>query len=125
MSSSAKLNKKIRNEVRRVFRQAFLSSGSMGHGAKRLRHCIIPPTTIKPLLVKKIASLCSLIHTICGNTEISEANAAPAPKLTKSAGSAQQIKVLELANRLTMELKYGAFTSGEPSSLIFCLSSDP
>jgi hypothetical protein len=33
--------------------------------------------------------------------------------------------VLELANRLTIELKYGAFTSGEPSSLIFYLSSDP
>ena len=97
----------------------------MGHGAERLRHCIIPPSTINPLLIKKIASLCSLIHTICGKTATKEAKAAPAPRLTKRAGSAQQIKVLELANRLTIELKYGAFTSGEPSSLIFCLSSDP
>ena len=97
----------------------------MGHGAKRLRHWIIPPTSIKALLIKKTASLCSLIHTICGKTETREAKAAPAPRLTKSAGSAQQIKVLELANRLTIELKYGAFTSGEPSALISCLSSDP
>jgi hypothetical protein len=97
----------------------------MGHGAERLRHCINPPNTIKPLLIKKTASLCSLIHTICGKTATKEAKAAPAPRLTKRAGSAQQIKVLELAKRLSKELKYGAFKSGEPSSLIFCLSSDP
>jgi hypothetical protein len=74
----------------------------VGHGAKRLRHCITPPATIKPLLIKKIASLCSLIHTICGNTATKEASAAPAPRLTKRAGNAQQIKVLVLAKRLTL-----------------------
>jgi hypothetical protein len=64
----------------------------------------MPPATIKALLIKKMASLCSLIHTICGKTETKEASAAPAPKLTKSAGSAQQIKVLVLAKRLIKEL---------------------
>jgi hypothetical protein len=59
---------------------------------------------IKPLLNTNIASLCSLIHTIFGKTATKEASVAPAPKLTRSAGIAQQMSILELAKRLTNEL---------------------
>jgi hypothetical protein len=59
---------------------------------------------IKPLLSTNIASLCSLIHTIFGKTATNDASVAPAPKLTRSAGMAQQMSVLELAKRLIKEL---------------------
>jgi hypothetical protein len=64
----------------------------------------MPPMSIKPLLNANIASLCSLIHTIFGNTDTKEASVAPAPKLTRSAGMAQQMRVLELAKRLIKAL---------------------
>jgi hypothetical protein len=60
--------------------------------------------SIKPVLNINIASLCSLIQTIFGKTATKEANVAPAPKLTRSAGIAQQMSVLELAKRLIKEL---------------------
>jgi hypothetical protein len=59
---------------------------------------------IKAVLTINIASLCSLIHTIFGKTATKEASVAPAPRLTSSAGIAQQMSVLELAKRLIKEL---------------------
>jgi hypothetical protein len=59
------------------------------------------------------STLCSLIQTIFGKMEIKVDKVAPAPKATNKAGMAQQIKVLELANRvatLVRRLLLGAIT---------------
>ncbi len=70
-------------------------------------------------------SLLSLSQTICGKTDTSEDKAAPAPKPTNRAGNAQQIKVLELANRLANEAQKPLRASTSPSSLICGPSSRP
>jgi hypothetical protein len=71
-------------------------------------------TIINNAAIEKMISLCSLIQTICGKTVTNDASAAPAPRLTKSAGIAQQIKVLELANRLSNEPIKVVFVSPTP-----------
>jgi len=73
--------------------QARAKSGSIGHGAFRfvkIRSAL--PKIIKPETLKT-RILFSESQTICGNTPINPANAAPIPIETKRLGSAQQIMV--------------------------------
>ena len=68
------------------------------------------------------STLCSLIHSIFGKREIKVDKEAPAHKVINKAGMAQQIKVLELANRATTlvsKLLLGAMIF----SKIICLTS--
>ena len=72
---------------------------SAGHGMNLERYCIIPeiisiinaPINIGILYIEKIIN--------CGNIEISELSAAPAPIETNRAGSAQQNIVPVLVNK--------------------------
>lgn len=87
----------------RVRMQASRKAGLVGQGAKRLRHCSVPLTSSITPAKANNSTLYSLNTTNCGTTEMSDDSAAPAPSATRSAGSAQHSKVLELANKLAME----------------------
>ena len=115
-ANKERLERYSQKDIRRVFRQAWRSAMSTGHGACRARHCASPPTlNISPAKPNTI-SLYSLTQTIPGKTETSVDSAAPAPNDTSSAGSAQQISVPELANRLRMLPARGdRLITGSPS----------
>jgi hypothetical protein len=116
-----KLIKYTTNEALRVLMQASRKTGSTGHGANLPRHCIYPlMVSITPAKVNT-SILRSLIQTIFGKIEINVDKVAPAPKVTSRAGIAQQIRVLELAKRVTklaQKLLLGAMIFSE----IICLS---
>ena len=90
-------------EIRRVRVQAAASVGSIGQGRLRARHCIAPAMTSMKPATPNTQALCSDSQTICGNIPTKPANAAPAPKETRSAGRAQQISVPPLVNSDTNE----------------------
>lgn len=73
--------------------QAFLKAGSIGHGAFLFLHNKRPlKASIVPAKIKT-SDLCSETQINPGIFDVKPARTAPMPRLTKSAGSAQQSKV--------------------------------
>ena len=76
-------------------RQRFLSVGSIGHGSESAFLIKIPAIHKISNVAMEIDTLCCDITINCGKTLVSDANVAPAPIATNSAGNAQQISVVD------------------------------
>ena len=83
-----------------MFAHNFASIGSIGQGAFLLTQRTMPPSNISIPAILKIKILYLDNTSNWGTLEISPANTAPDPMVTKSAGKAQQIKVPKLVNKL-------------------------
>lgn len=82
--------------------QAFALTGSAGQGALCPCHCrYVESASITPAPANTSA-LYSEIAVTHGTALIKPANVAPMPKVTNRAGSAQQIKVPVLVNKLSV-----------------------
>lgn len=90
----------IHQLICRSFLQAAACAGSAGQGALRFFHCKTPAVASMMPATAKTAPLCADSQISCGTVLTRPAKAAPAPKVTNRAGSAQQIKVLTLVMRL-------------------------
>ena len=71
-----------------------------GHGISLVKYCIIPETISIIKAPINIGILYVESITNCGNIEINELRAAPAPSETNRAGSAQQKIVPVLINKV-------------------------
>lgn len=87
--------------TRRSRVHAAARAGSAGHGSVRACHRIAPDSASMPNATPNTTALCSDSQISCGTAVTNPASAAPAPKATITAGSAQQIKVPPLASRVT------------------------
>lgn len=79
---------------------ALAFAGSAGQGAKRARHCMKAENANIMADAVNTHCLYSDMTVIHGNAPTNPANAAPMPSVTSNAGSAQQISVPMLVNRL-------------------------
>jgi|GEM_PF-6248805 len=77
-------------EIRHARAQAEAGTGSAGHGAERARQCNKPAAASIEAATPKTAPLLAESHTIRGTVDTNPDSAAPAPRATSSAGSAQQ-----------------------------------
>lgn len=83
--------------------QALAFAGSIGQAALRLLHCVkAERESINPANIKT-AALCSEITASCGPVDIRPAITEPAPKATSKAGKAQQNKVLNVENKVSVD----------------------
>ena len=80
--------------VLRPLTQASRSFGSIGQGASLFFHSIKPLSESIAAENANTCILCSDTQISAGTFEATPASTAPKPKLTSSAGKAQQIKVL-------------------------------
>jgi hypothetical protein len=95
-----------------IFLQAFASAGSAGQAAYLFLYRKKPKKNKRRPVTEKNHDLCFNKTNIIGNCSVKDANTAPAPKVTKRAGSAQQIRVppLEKSDRyVNMEI-FESFT---------------
>ncbi len=76
------------------------NSGSIGQGNLRARHCTKALKASMKNDSVKIKFLCSETHISAGKVDTNPTRVAPIPRETRSAGSAQQIKVLNEVNKL-------------------------
>ena len=77
---------------------AAAKTGSTGHGACRLCHCIKAEAPSSPPDIRKRAPLLAESHIMPGNVAVRPAITAPAPTVIRSAGKAQHSNVDVLAN---------------------------
>lgn len=80
-------------EILRVLAHSDASFGSTGHCWGTRSRMVMLASRRAPE-IENIRTLCSENQTNCGTAPKTETNAAPAPIATKSAGRAQQIRVL-------------------------------
>lgn len=95
--------------VFRIFIQALACFSSIGQGALRARHCMIPAINNRAPEMPKVHSLYFDNATSHGTALTILASAAPAPSVTNNAGRAQHINVPSEVNRLTLGHKVSLF----------------
>ena len=96
---------------------------SAGHGNFLDCHCKYPERIIKIKAAVKIYSLYFDTQTICGNIDIKELSAAPAPIVTNKAGKAQQRIVPVLVKKVKKD-KFLILLNVLSSLFFFILLSD-
>ena len=111
----------IRFDQIRPVVQARAKSISTGQGILRARYCI---TVLKKSMAnetEKTKILCSETQIKAGNVDTNPTNVAPIPIETKSAGSAQQIKVLKDVNKLKKGMRIALLFAIDCFNSITCI----